>query len=149
MKFDEMNTEELEARQAEILSELENRDEMDTDSLEARADELEAIKAELNDRKAKAEADAELRATVAESNDPVMKTFEREEKKMFEVTSKEYRDLWLRNLQGNLTETEQRDYSSSTTNAVPTIVSDKFFEKMKKLAPMLSEITLLRVAGNI
>ena len=149
MKFDEMNTEELEARQAEILSKLENRDEMDTDSLEARADELEAIKAELNDRKAKAEADAELRNTVAESNDPVMKTFEREEKKMFEVTSKEYRDLWLRNLQGNLTETEKRDYSSSTTNAVPTIVSDKFFEKMKKLAPMLSEITLLRVAGNI
>ena len=149
MKFDEMNTEELEARQTEILSELENRDEMDTDSLEARADELEAIKAELNDRKAKAEADAELRATVAESNDPVMKTFEREEKKMFEVTSKEYRDLWLRNLQGNLTETEKRDYSSSTTNAVPTIVSDKFFEKMKRLAPMLSEITLLRVAGNI
>ena len=149
MKFDEMNTEELEARQAEILSELENRDEMDTDSLEARADELEAIKAELNDRKAKAEADAELRNTVAESNDPVMKTFEREEKKMFEVTSKEYRDMWLRNLQGNLTETEKRDYSSSTTNAVPTIVSDKFFEKMKKLAPMLSEITLLRVAGNI
>ena len=149
MKFDEMNTEELEARQTEILSELENRDEMDTDSLEARADELEAIKAELNDRKAKAEADAELRATVAESNDPVMKTFEREEKKMFEVTSKEYRDLWLRNLQGNLTETEKRDYSSSSTNAVPTIVSDKFFEKMKRLAPMLSEITLLRVAGNI
>jgi len=32
---------------------------------------------------------------------------------------------------------------------VPTLVSDKFFEKMKKLAPMLSEITLLRVAGNI
>ena len=43
MKFDEMNTEELEAREAEILSELENRDAMDTDSLEARADELEAI----------------------------------------------------------------------------------------------------------
>lgn len=149
MKFDEMNTEELEAREAEILSELENRDAMDTDSLEARADELEAIKAELNDRKAKAEADAELRETVAESNDPVMKTFESEEKKMFEVNSKEYRDIWLRNLQGNLTEAEQRDYSSSSTNAVPTIVSDKFFEKMKKLAPMLSEITLLRVAGNI
>lgn len=149
MKFDEMNTEELEAREAEILSELENRDAMDTDSLEARADELEAIKAELNDRKAKAEADAELRETVAGSSDPVMKTFESEEKKMFEVNSKEYRDIWLRKLQGNLTEAEQRDYSSSSTNAVPTIVSDKFFEKMKKLAPMLSEITLLRVAGNI
>ena len=44
---------------------------------------------------------------------------------------------------------EKRAYSAAGTNAVPTLVSDKFFEKMKKLAPMLSEITLLRVAGNV
>ena len=68
---------------------------------------------------------------------------------MYEIESKEYRDLWLRNLQGKLNEEETRAYSSSTTNAVPTIVSDKFFEKMKKLAPMLNEITLLQVAGNL
>ena len=132
MNLTELNTEELVARQTEIISELENRDAMDTDTLEARADELEAIKAELENRKAKAAADAES-----------------EERKMFDVSTKEYRDLWLRNLQGNLSEAEQRDYSSSSTNAVPTIVSEKFFEKMKKLAPMLSEITLLRVAGNL
>ena len=32
---------------------------------------------------------------------------------------------------------------------MPTIIADQMFEKMKKLAPMLSEITLLRVAGNL
>ena len=70
----------------------------------------------------------------------------------FEKNSVEYRDLWIRNLQGKLTEEEKRAYTTTgdgATNAIPTAVADKFFEKMKKLAPMLSEITLLRVAGNL
>ena len=146
MKFDEMNVEQLEARQAELAGM--PTDDVPTEELEARASELEAIKAELISRAEKAAAEAETREKVAQGNDPVLKEF-KEDRKMFEVTSKEYRDLWLRNLQGNLSEVEQRDYSSANTNAVPTIVSEKFFEKMKKLAPMLSEITLLRVAGNI
>ena len=74
---------------------------------------------------------------------------------MYEINSPEYRDLWLRNLQGRLNEEEKRAWATGTssdnkaTNAIPTMIADKFFEKMKKLAPMLSEITLLRVAGNI
>ena len=49
-----------------------------------------------------------------------------------------------------LTEIEERAYATTDEhNAVPTAVADKFFEKMKKLAPMLSEITLMRVAGNL
>ena len=72
-----------------------------------------------------------------------------------EINSVEYRDMWIRNLQGRLTEEEKRAWATGTasdnkaTNAIPTIIADKFFEKMKKLAPMLSEITLLRVAGNL
>ena len=74
---------------------------------------------------------------------------------MYEINSPEYRDLWLRNLQGRLNEEEKRAWATGTssdnkaTNAIPTMIADKFFEKMKKLAPMLSEITLLRVAGNL
>ena len=81
----------------------------------------------------------------------MIKTFNEEERKMFEINSAEYRDFWLRRLQGNLTAEERANetYTSANSNAVPTLVADKFFEKMKKLAPMLSEITLLRVAGNI
>ena len=49
-----------------------------------------------------------------------------------------------------MSEVEKRAYATTDThNAVPTIIATKFFEKMKKLAPMLSEITLMRVAGNL
>ena len=149
MKFDEMTVEQLEARQAEIAGM--STEEVATEELEERANELEAIKAELEAREAAAKAAEETRQEVAEGNDPVIKTFEEKvEEKNMEKNSMEYRNLWLKNLQGNLTEEETRAYASvDDDNAVPQIVSDKFFEKMKKLAPMLSEITLLRVAGNL
>jgi len=149
MKFDEMNAEQLEARLAELTDETgaEKRDALDNDALEARISEMEAIRAELNTRKAAAEEEARQAEEVARmTGEPII---ESEERKMYEVNSVEYRDLWLRNLQGKLNEEETRAYASNSTNAVPTLVSDKFFEKMKKLAPMLSEITLLRVAGNL
>lgn len=154
MKFDltGKTVEELEARQLE-LKDLpdEERDAMSTDELEERCDEIEAIKAELEARAAAAAAAEETRQEVAEGNDPVIKTFEEKvEEKHMEKNSMEYRNLWLKNLQGTLTEEETRAYAAADdANAVPQIVSDKFFEKMKKLAPMLSEITLLRVAGNL
>ena len=149
MKFDELNVEQLEARLAELTDETseEKRDALDNDALEARITEMEAIKAELEARKQAAAEEARKAEEVAQkSGEPIIET---EERKMFEINTPEYRDLWIRNLQGNLNDEEKRAYASNSTNAVPTLVSDKFFEKMKKLAPMLSEITLLRVAGSI
>lgn len=74
-----------------------------------------------------------------------------EENRTFDIASEEYRSAWGKMLQGKtLTEIEERAYATTDAgNAVPTAVADKFFEKMKKLAPMLSEITLMRVAGNL
>lgn len=147
--FSEMNAEQLEARLAELTDETseEKRDALDNDALEARINEMEAIQAEMESRK-QAHADEEQRAEeIARMKGKQI--IESEERKMYDINTAEYRDLWLRNLQGNLTDEEKRAYSSSSTNAVPTMVSDKFFEKLVKLAPMLSEITLLRVAGNI
>ena len=149
MKFDELNAEQLEARLAELTDETseEKRDALDNDALEARIAEMEAIKAELEARRQAAAEEARKAEEVAQkSGEPIIET---EERKMFEINTPEYRDLWIRNLQGNLNDEEKRAYASNSTNAVPTLVSDKFFEKMKKLAPMLSEITLLRVAGSI
>ena len=147
--FSELNVEQLEARLAELTDETseEKRDALDNDGLEERITEMEAIRAELDSRKAAhAEEERQAEEVALMSGEPII---ESEDRNMYEINSAEYRDLWIRNLQGNLNEEEKRAYSSSTTNAVPTIVSEKFFEKMKKLAPMLSEITLLRVAGNI
>ena len=149
MKFDELNVEQLEARLAELTDETseEKRDALDNDALEARITEMEAIKAELEARKQAAAEEARKAEEVAQkSGEPIIET---EVRNMYETNTPEYRDLWIRNLQGNLNDEEKRAYASNSTNAVPTLVSDKFFEKMKKLAPMLSEITLLRVAGSI
>ena len=143
----EKSVEELEARQAEIAGM--DTEGASTEEIEARAEELMNIKLELEARKKAAAEEARQAEEVTRmAGKPIIKT---EEKKMFEINTPEYRDFWLRKLQGNLTPEERtgETYTSSNTNAVPTIVADKFFEKMKKLAPMLSEITLMQVAGNL
>ena len=98
MKFDEMNVEQLEARQSELVSMgLDGT----TEELEERASELEAIRDELQKRAneaAKAEAERQI---VAAGNDAVIKEFKMEAKKMnYEVNSPEYREAFLKNLQG-------------------------------------------------
>ena len=153
MNFAEMNGEQLEARLAELTEETsaEKRDALDNDALEERITEMEAIKAEIEARKKAAAEEARKAEEVAKMKGD--KIIEQEEKKMFDIKSAEYRAAWLHNLQGNMTE-EDRAYvsgntDSSSTPATPESVSKKFFEKMKKLAPMLSEITLMQVAGNL
>lgn len=153
--FSEMNGEQLTAKRAELIAEMkepEKRDALSADELEARKAAIQEIDAEIQARKAAAAEEARKAEEAARmEGEPIFK----EDRKMFDIASKEYRDLWIKNLQGRLNEEEKRAWASTTsgdnkaTNAIPTIISDKFFEKMKKLAPMLSEITLLRVAGNI
>lgn len=149
-KLTELSGEELQARAQELAAEIpaEEREALTPEDVEARANELEAVKAEIEARRAAHAEEARKAEEVARmKGEEIIK--DTEDRKMMEINSREYRDLWLRNLQGNLNEEETRAYASGSTNAVPTLVSDKFFEKMKKLAPMLSEITLLRVAGNL
>jgi len=150
MNLSEMNGEQLLARLEELKAETseEKRDALGNDELEARINEMEALKAEIENRKAAAAEEARKAEEAAKMEGKKIIN-EREDNKM-ERNSVEYRDLWVKNLQGTLTEEEARAYAAAdANNAVPTIVSDKMFEKMKKLAPMLSEITLLRVAGNV
>lgn len=147
----------IESRNAEIAAEVETAE---ADVLEARdkeSKELEARKAELIARKEEIEAEEKEAEEVAENKAEVedVELPKEEEKrtmeKMYGIDSEEYRSAWAKNLQGKkLTEEEVRAYASTDAgNAVPTGVADKFFEKIKKLAPMLSEITLMQVAGNI
>ena len=149
----EMTMEQIEARLEELevdVDTMEDVSEVDAAieekrSLLERKAELEAI------QQRKAEAKALDEGTV--KPDKKIEIFGKETKNMFDLNSHEYRDLWLKNLQGKpMTEEERAGFTQTSTyatNAIPTEVATKFFEKMKKLAPMLSEITLLRVAGNI
>lgn len=66
------------------------------------------------------------------------------------LATPEYRSAFFKTLQRKpLTDAEKRAYDSSTTAVIPTQTSDILFQKMVKVAPLLNEITLLRVAGNI
>ena len=152
MNLTELNAEQLEARKAELIAELETpetRDALTGEDMEARQAEIIAIDTELETRRQAAAEERRVEETVAQMDGEKIIEDKMEEKRM-ERNSVEYRDLWVKNLQGRMTEEETRAYAAAdANNAIPTIVADKMFEKMKKLAPMLSEITLLRVAGNV
>lgn len=147
----------IESRKAEIAAEVETAEASVLEERDKETKDLEARKAELMARKAELEAE-ERTAEAVENNEIVTEDIElpkEEEKrtmeKIFGIDSEEYRSAWAKKLQGKkLDEVEERAYATSDAgNAVPTAVADKFFEKIKKLAPMLSEITLMQVAGNI
>lgn len=78
------------------------------------------------------------------------------------LNTPEYRSAFLKTLLGKpMSDTEKRAaemvavnaekraYDSGTTAVIPTQTSDILFQKMVKVAPLINEITLLRVAGNV
>ena len=144
--FTEMNVEQLEARQAEIAG-------MDTDSatteeLEARANELEAIKAELKAREERAAAEEALRQQVAAGTDPVVREFKTEEKKMnFEVNSPEYREAFLKNLQGKELTAEERAAVTATA-AIPTVTMNEIVHRLE-LNPLIAAVDVTNIPGYV
>ena len=146
----------IETRNAEIATEVETAEADVLEERDKESKELEARKAELIARKEELEAEERAVKEVEEEQTTVeeveLPKEERNEtmEKIYGIDSEEFRSAWVKTLQNKkLNEVEERAYSTATPNAIPTMVSDKFFEKIKKLAPMLSEITLMQVAGNI
>lgn len=81
---------------------------------------------------------------------PVIPT---EEKRSFDTSSPEYRSAFLKNLRNlELTEVEKRAFSSGSNSAgavIPTNTANEIIKKLKQHAPLLGEITLLNVSGNV
>lgn len=81
---------------------------------------------------------------------PVIPT---EEKRSFDTSSPEYRSAFLKNLRNlELTEVEKRAFSSGSSSAgavIPTNTANEIIKKLKQHAPLLGEITLLNVSGNV
>ena len=157
MKIEEMNLEQVSTRLAELDEEVRS------------AKEVEAVnkateeKKELLARKSELEALEQRKQTALEITSgiitpKIVETRKDDVKMNFEnmtrdeiLAAPEYRSAWLKNMQGKaLNEIEQRAYSSTVAAAaIPTQTSSIFFDKMTKIAPMLNEITLLHVAGNV
>ena len=152
MEIKDMTLQEVNERLAAL--DVEVRDMADVEEVEKATEEKKALlerKAELEEfetRKAQAEA---LTKGEVQPEKVIERSEVNEMEKKYGIDSEEYRSAWAKRLMNQkLTEVEERAYASTDAgNAVPTAVSDKFFEKIKKLAPMISEITLMQVAGNI
>ena len=127
MNFNEMTIEEIEARKAEILTEL-DAPEADLDALE---EEMRSIKAELENRKAEEAKKAEIRKQVAEGEGEVKESVKTEERKtptMEEIrNSKEYIDAYAEYVKTGKDEEVRALLSENATNGtvpVPEFVYD-------------------------
>ena len=146
----EKRLKEIDDRKLEIRQLLESDVETDLDEVEKELVELEAEAKELRSKKEIAEKiqTGEVEARKIEEPE-VEKSMDREDI----LASKEYRSAFFKRLLGRpLNEVEERAYTSADNSAgavIPAETANMIFEKMVKVAPMLSQITLLRVAGNV
>lgn len=134
---------EIDNRKVEIRKEVENAETIE--QVEELNKEVEALNEEEkqidNQEKTKEEAEE------MEETKSAVKEIEREEKKM--EKKKEYRDIYLANLMGKELNEEERSILVAEDGAIPTETQNSIFEKVVKKAPMLDEITLLNVKGNV
>ena len=148
MNLSEMNGEQLEARLAELLEETseEKRDALDNDALEARVNEIEAVKAEIEARKLAAAEEARKAEETARMDGK--KIIEEDKRMSYEVGTPEYRDVFLRNLQGKELNAEERDALSHGEYAIPQETANKIWGKLE-LYPILNAIDVMHIPGTV
>ena len=141
MELKEMNVEQLEARKAELLAEVESTEEREQlDAIEA---DINAIKAELDERRAVEAQKAEIRQAVADGQvGEVVKEFKEESrgKNMYSVDSIEYRDAWTKKIIGRDLNEEERSALSSAGAVIPKMTVDAVWDKLVKEAELLSKV---------
>lgn len=150
----ERRLKEIEARKAEIRTMLQENQEIDLVSIKA---ELEALDVEQRSIREKQETAAKIASGEVET-----RTIEKPKgedsmndqmSRSAVLASPEYRSAFLKQLQGvPLTQAEQRAMTTgggSAGAAIPTFTQNEIVRKVKERAPLLTEITLLQVAGNV
>ena len=150
MDFTEKTIEELEARKAEIAVELDN----EGADLDALTEEVRAIKAEMESRKAAEEKKAEIRAAVAAGPAPVIKDFKEEEKPMATVeevrASAEYIDAFKNYiLSGDDTECRTL-LTQNVSGVVPVpVIVDDIIRTAWENDQILSRVRKTYLRGNV
>ena len=150
MNLTELNGEQLEARKAELLADLETpetRGALSTEDLEARMTEIQAIDAEIEARKSAAAEEARQCEEAAKLDGKKI-IDEREDKKMFEISSPEYRDAFLRNLQHKELSAEERSALVHGEYAIPQETANKIWGKLE-LYPVLNAIDVMHIPGTV
>lgn len=153
-----MRIKEIEARLAAIKKEIEERgDAMKAEEIDA----LEKETKELTEERAGLIAAAEKRNgildNIAKGGGVSVRSFGKKEEDNTDPDdpfgTPEYRSAWLKNLRRlPLTDAEKRAYANAIgtgAEVVPTQTANEIISKVKKLAPMLNEVTLLHVKGAV
>lgn len=138
---------EINDRKAQLRAMLLGTDEVNLDEIEKELRDLDTEFKELEKRKATIDGINMGTIPAVEIPNPVISrsddTFDQE---------KEYRNAWLKNLQGKpLTENEQRAYSTAANSALPAIpesTANEIIKKMYEVAPILQRCKIFHVPGN-
>ena len=151
MELNEMNLKQIEERKAAIDEEVKTAD---VEGIKERTKELEGLmsrKAELEKYEARKADEAVIKENPAKAEVIERKSGTMEKELTFGIETQEYREAYFKKLQRKeLSEFEQRAFTSTTAAAVlPTQTSDMIITKLKEVAPLLNEITLLQVAGSV
>ena len=153
-----MRIKEIEARLAAIKQEIEQRGDAMT---AAEIDALEQETTQLTEERAGLIAAAEKRNgildNIAKGGGVSVRSFGKKEESNADPEdpfgTPEYRSAWLKNLRRlPLTDAEKRAYANASgtgAEVVPTQTANEIISKVKKLAPMLNEVTLLHVKGAV
>ena len=153
-----MRIKEIEARLAAIKQEIEQRGDAMT---AAEIDALEQETTQLTEERAGLIAAAEKRNgildNIAKGGGVSIRSFGKKEEDNADPDdpfgTPEYRSAWLKNLRRlPLTDAEKRAYANASgtgAEVVPTQTANEIISKVKKLAPMLNEVTLLHVKGAV
>jgi len=155
LNLDEMNLEQVNTRLAEL--DIEVRDATSVETVEAATTEKQLLverKAELETLETRKQTALNITAGTQPNIKIIDKTEDRkmEEVKTYGVDSPEYRSLFLRNLQGNLTDVEKREGEiilSQVSGAMPTITQNRIIEKLTQLSPILASVDLVNVPGGL
>ena len=143
-----LDIEQIEARSLELVSEIESAESneaMDTiqEEIGALEERKAQIKAEIEERKADI-------ASVIKGEGEVVETIveERNEKEMFGIDSKEYRDAFMANLVGRATVEQRAILADNTTYgdglALPVGLDKDIWDQVNDAHPILADVDVLR-----
>lgn len=153
-----MTLEEVKKKLEEILTKLEGNEDLSEEEITALEKEAEKLEEEKKSLIAKAEKRSlTLKKIKRGLGEEVEINEKKEERKMNQEedvrNSKEYRSAFIKKLQRKeLTDEEERALTTGTSSVgavIPTITQNLIIEKVFQNAPLLEEITLLRVDGNV
>lgn len=149
----ELNLEQVEERLSQLEKEV--RSATDIKDVEEKTEQRKALlvrKGELKELETRKQMALEMTDGKAEG-----KTIETrgEDKNMdnYGIDSKEYRSAFLKNIRNiEMTDVEKRAFTSGADSAgavIPTETANEIITKIKQIAPLLGEVTLLNVEGNV